>query len=207
MEGNRCHENVACLWDQRKKRSKLKGIATGYALNEDAMWRWHSWGLTATHVLETTVGMLRYFGMPMSAEDVVFTAHRHKTDLPPRSTGTTMSPAPCALAISHDQVVRSQKLTCLPYPSGVSAHAKVFQIAIAEQRRGAAELEPSGRDHTADHVNEQDNQADGERVTGKNYWIRSRRLICAGIRPRPFWQSGKRSAWRPLMRSISAREE
>jgi hypothetical protein len=69
MEGNRCHENVACLWDQRKKRSKLKGIATGYALNEDGMWRWHSWGLTATHILETTVAMLRYFGIPMNAED------------------------------------------------------------------------------------------------------------------------------------------
>ena len=33
------------------------------------MWRWHSWGLTATHILETTVGMLRYFGIPMNAED------------------------------------------------------------------------------------------------------------------------------------------
>ena len=31
------------------------------------------------------------------------------TDLPPRSTGTIMRPAPCALAISHDQAVRSQK--------------------------------------------------------------------------------------------------
>lgn len=35
----------------------------------DGMWRWHSWGLTATHILETTVGMLRYFGIPMNAED------------------------------------------------------------------------------------------------------------------------------------------
>ncbi len=75
MEGNRCHNNVACLWDQRKKRSRLKAIATGYALSEDGMWRWHSWGLTTTHIVETTVSRLQYFGLPMNAEDAdVFTA-------------------------------------------------------------------------------------------------------------------------------------
>ena len=60
-----------------------------------------------------------------------------------------MSPAPCALAMSHDQVVRSQKLTRIPTQVGC---------------RGTADLEPSRRDHTTDYVNEQNNQADGERV-------------------------------------------
>jgi hypothetical protein len=69
MDGNRCHHNVASLWEQRKKYGRLRAIATGYVLNEDSMWRWHSWGLAATHILETTVARLQYFGLPMDAED------------------------------------------------------------------------------------------------------------------------------------------
>jgi len=69
MDGNRCHHNVASLWEQRKKYSRLKAIATGYALSEDGMWRWHTWGLAATHILETAVVRLQYFGIPMDAED------------------------------------------------------------------------------------------------------------------------------------------
>ena len=55
MDGNRCHHNVASFWEQRKKHSRLKAIATGYALSEDRMWRWHTWGLAATNILEATV--------------------------------------------------------------------------------------------------------------------------------------------------------
>jgi hypothetical protein len=77
MGGNHCHDNVAWLWNQRNKRFKLllagglpilKAIATGYALNEDGMWRPHSWGVTATHIVETTVSRLQYFGIVLSAE-------------------------------------------------------------------------------------------------------------------------------------------
>ena len=69
MDGNRYHHNVASLWEQRKKHSRLKAIATGYTLSEDGMWRWHTFGLAATHILETTMVRLQYFGMPMDAED------------------------------------------------------------------------------------------------------------------------------------------
>jgi hypothetical protein len=69
MDGNRCHHNVASLWEQRKKRSRLKAIATGYVLNEDGIWRWHSWCLAATHIQETTEVRLQYFGLPMDGED------------------------------------------------------------------------------------------------------------------------------------------
>jgi hypothetical protein len=69
MDGNRCHHNVASLWEQRKKHSRLKAIATGYALSEDGMWCWHTLGLAAAHILETTVVRLQYFGIPMDAED------------------------------------------------------------------------------------------------------------------------------------------
>jgi hypothetical protein len=68
MAGNRCHHNVSSLWEQRQKRSRLRAIATGYVLNEDGMWRWHTWGIAATHILETTVVRLQYFGILMDAE-------------------------------------------------------------------------------------------------------------------------------------------
>jgi hypothetical protein len=69
VDGNRCHHNVAWLWEQRKTSSRLKAIATGYALSEDGMWRPHSWCLTTTYILETTVVRLQYFGISMNAED------------------------------------------------------------------------------------------------------------------------------------------
>ena len=68
-DGNRCHHNVASLWEQRKKRSRLRAIATGYVLDADGTWRWHTWGIAATHILETTVVRLQYFGILMDAED------------------------------------------------------------------------------------------------------------------------------------------
>ena len=51
-----------------RKRSNLKGIATGYALNEDGMWHLIGASYSNAHS-ETTVGMLRYFDIPMNAED------------------------------------------------------------------------------------------------------------------------------------------
>jgi hypothetical protein len=69
MDGNGCHHNVASLWEQRKKRSRLKAIATGYVLDVDGMWRWHTWGIAATYILETTMVRLQYFGILMDAED------------------------------------------------------------------------------------------------------------------------------------------
>ena len=46
----------------------MKAIITGYALGEDGIWRWHSSGLTATCIMETTIRKLRYFGIPLHAE-------------------------------------------------------------------------------------------------------------------------------------------
>jgi hypothetical protein len=39
-----------------------------------------------------------------------------------------------------------------------------FPNSDREQRRCTANLEPFGRNHSADYVNEHDNQGDGERV-------------------------------------------
>src|SRR6516162_4580816 len=68
-------------------------------------------------------------GCKKSSEFVLDGIAPQNIDLPPRSTGTTMSPAPCALAISHDQVVRSQKLTHIPTQVGCRARQR-FQIAM-----------------------------------------------------------------------------
>jgi hypothetical protein len=68
IQASCCHYNVASLWDQRKERGRLKAITTGYALSEDGIWRWHSWGLTTTRIIETTIRKLQYFGIPLHAE-------------------------------------------------------------------------------------------------------------------------------------------
>ena len=70
MRRNRCHDNVSLIWQQRTQHSRLKAIVTGYAMsNEDGMWRPHSWGLTGTYILETTVGIDECFGIIMDGED------------------------------------------------------------------------------------------------------------------------------------------
>jgi hypothetical protein len=70
LEGNRCHHNVASLWERRKKRSRLKAIATGYDLTRTACGARHTWGITATQILETTLVRLRYFGISLKCAGV-----------------------------------------------------------------------------------------------------------------------------------------
>ena len=45
MEPSQCHLNVARLWSEKKKGSRLIGVGTGYALSDDGLWYGHSWGL------------------------------------------------------------------------------------------------------------------------------------------------------------------
>jgi hypothetical protein len=61
MEKSECHRNVAEIW--AKKRHGLVGIGTGYSLNDDGLWRQHSWGLLREGILETTVPRAKYFGV------------------------------------------------------------------------------------------------------------------------------------------------
>ena len=65
LEPSQCHLNVARLWEERKKRSRLIGVATGYALSDDGLWRGHSWGLNKRGIIETTVSRVKYFGLPL----------------------------------------------------------------------------------------------------------------------------------------------
>src|ERR1700757_372604 len=61
MKSSSCHQNVASIWT--KKQSGIVGIATGYALSDDGLWRQHSWGILRDGVLETTETRLKYFGV------------------------------------------------------------------------------------------------------------------------------------------------
>ncbi len=61
-----CHANVARLWAH--KRRFLCAIGTGYALSEDGLWRQHSWGISRTRIIETTVPRVAYFGLAMFGE-------------------------------------------------------------------------------------------------------------------------------------------
>jgi hypothetical protein len=65
IASNGCHSNVAELW----RGGSIIGIATGYALSRDKLWRQHSWGMRRDGVmLETTEKRLKYFGILLQDE-------------------------------------------------------------------------------------------------------------------------------------------
>ena len=66
MQCRSCHQNVSQLW--RERGSGIIGIATGYALSEDRLWRQNSWGLRRAGVLETTEPRAKYFGIIFQGE-------------------------------------------------------------------------------------------------------------------------------------------
>jgi hypothetical protein len=61
MKSSMCHQNAAAIWRDRK--FGVVGIATGYALSDDGLWRQHTWGIQRTGILETTVERVKYFGI------------------------------------------------------------------------------------------------------------------------------------------------
>ena len=72
MKSSSCHRNVAAVWT--KKKFGIVGIATGYALSDDGLWRQHSWGILRDGVLETTEKRLKYFGVVLQGERADFFA-------------------------------------------------------------------------------------------------------------------------------------
>jgi hypothetical protein len=72
MKSSSCHQNVAAVWT--KRRFGIVGIATGYALSEDGLWRQHSWGILGEGVLETTEARVKYFGIVLQGKKADFFA-------------------------------------------------------------------------------------------------------------------------------------
>jgi hypothetical protein len=68
MEPNRCHENIAWLWLQKRKRDALIGTATGYCLS-GGLWIQHSWGIRQHSLLETLGEREKYFGIRLEGID------------------------------------------------------------------------------------------------------------------------------------------
>jgi hypothetical protein len=64
----RCHENTAHLWGKDVRRVK---IATGYCLNDDGLWRQHSWAMKDEGILETTIKRTKYYGIVLEGLDLV----------------------------------------------------------------------------------------------------------------------------------------
>ncbi|MDR3772306.1 MAG: hypothetical protein P4L26_03095 [Terracidiphilus sp.] len=61
MKASMCHQYIAKIWKTR--RFGIVGVATGYALSDDGLWRQHSWGILRSGVLETTEERTKYFGI------------------------------------------------------------------------------------------------------------------------------------------------
>ena len=78
MKSSSCHQNVASIWT--KKQFGIVGIATGYALSDDGLWRQHSWGILRDGVLETTETRLKYFGVVLQGEKADFFAFSNSTE-------------------------------------------------------------------------------------------------------------------------------
>jgi len=77
MKSSSCHQNVASVWT--KRRFGIVGIATGYALSGDGLWRQHSWGILRDGVLETTEARLKYFGLVLQGRRADFFAASNST--------------------------------------------------------------------------------------------------------------------------------
>ena len=77
MESSSCHQNVAAVWT--KRRFGIVGIATGYALSKDGLWRQHSWGILRNGVLETTEARVKYFGIVLQGEKADFFAYSNSS--------------------------------------------------------------------------------------------------------------------------------
>lgn len=70
---HQCHANAAALWRERRtpdRNHRVTGIASGYGLSGDGLWRQHSWAVTAQgRILETTEPCVAYAGFVLSEQE------------------------------------------------------------------------------------------------------------------------------------------
>lgn len=60
MMANQCHDN--CEW--LKNLNVIQCVCTGYALSDDGLWRFHSWGINFNdEIVETTEPRIKYYGI------------------------------------------------------------------------------------------------------------------------------------------------
>ncbi len=62
MELGRCHDNCEILLAKKE----ITNIYSGYALSDDGLWRFHSWGINLDgDIVETTTPRLLYYGVTL----------------------------------------------------------------------------------------------------------------------------------------------
>ncbi len=62
MELGRCHDNCEILYGKKY----ISNIYSGYALSDDGLWRFHSWGISANgDIVETTTPRILYYGITL----------------------------------------------------------------------------------------------------------------------------------------------
>jgi hypothetical protein len=59
MEEGYCHDNCELLF----AKNRISTIYVGYALSEDGLWRYHSWGVNEDKIVETCSKRLIYYGV------------------------------------------------------------------------------------------------------------------------------------------------
>lgn len=59
MEEGGCHDNCELLFAE----NRISTIYVGYALSEDGVWRYHSWGINDDTIVETCSARLMYYGV------------------------------------------------------------------------------------------------------------------------------------------------
>lgn len=60
MDTARCHDNC----DKLLRQKKIQTMITGWALSDDGLWRWHSWGIDRRGgLVETTLPRLVYLSV------------------------------------------------------------------------------------------------------------------------------------------------
>jgi hypothetical protein len=79
-----CHDNACLLWAARQDTLVL---ATGYCLDDDGLWRQHSWCVDVSGprpaIVETTQRRLLYFGFALDADEAIAMC-RSQLDWSPR---------------------------------------------------------------------------------------------------------------------------
>jgi hypothetical protein len=65
MRSSNCHQNTSELYHDKR----IDAIATGWVLNDDCVWRQHTWGLKDDHIIETTEKRKKYFGVILNDKE------------------------------------------------------------------------------------------------------------------------------------------
>lgn len=68
MQMSECHRNAAVLWERNIHDTTLY---TGYCLDDDGLWRQHSWVAKCGRLIETTSKRKKYYGIVLKDQSAL----------------------------------------------------------------------------------------------------------------------------------------